>query len=68
LTVRATTRKVLFQMMWVCAEFEREIIRERVCAGLNKARAKGRRPRPRVSASIEADFRAAQQAGKGQLV
>jgi DNA invertase Pin-like site-specific DNA recombinase len=30
-------------MMGVFAEFEREIIRERVCAGLEKARAKGKR-------------------------
>jgi DNA invertase Pin-like site-specific DNA recombinase len=60
--------KALFQMMGVFAEFEREIIRERVCAGLGKARAKGRRlGRPTVSASIEADIRAARQAGKGQL-
>ena len=60
--------KALFQMMGVFAEFEREIIRERVCAGLEKARAKGRRlGRPTISASIEADIRAARQAGKGQL-
>ena len=55
-------------MIGVFAEFEREIIRERVCAGLEKARAKGRRlGRPRVSASIEAEIRAARQTGKGQL-
>jgi DNA invertase Pin-like site-specific DNA recombinase len=60
--------KTLFQMMGVFAEFEREIIRERVCAGLEKARAKGRRlGRPTVSASVEADICAARQAGRGQL-
>jgi DNA invertase Pin-like site-specific DNA recombinase len=60
--------KALFQMMGVFAEFEREIIRERVCAGLEKARAKGRRlGRPTVPASIETAIRAARQAGKGQL-
>jgi hypothetical protein len=35
--------KALFQMMGVFAEFERAMIRERVCAGLDKARAKGKR-------------------------
>ena len=60
--------KALFQMMGVFAEFERAIIRERVCAGLEKARTKGKRlGRPTVPASIEADIRAARQAGKGQL-
>jgi DNA invertase Pin-like site-specific DNA recombinase len=60
--------KALFQMMGVFAEFEREMIRERVCAGLEKARAKGKRlGRPRVPASVERSIRAARQAGKGQL-
>jgi DNA invertase Pin-like site-specific DNA recombinase len=60
--------KALFQMMGVFAEFEREMIRERVCAGLNKARAKGKRlGRPKVPASVERSIRAARQAGKGQL-
>ena len=60
--------KALFQMMGVFAEFEREMIRERVCAGLEKARAKGQRlGRPTVPASIEAAIRVARQAGKGQL-
>jgi DNA invertase Pin-like site-specific DNA recombinase len=60
--------KALFQMMGVFAEFEREMIRERVCAGLDKARAKGQRlGRPTVPASTEAAICAARQAGKGQL-
>jgi DNA invertase Pin-like site-specific DNA recombinase len=60
--------KALFQMMGVFAEFEREIIRERVCAGLEKARAKGKRlGRPKVPLSVERSIRAARQAGKGQL-
>ena len=60
--------KALFQMMGVFAEFEREMIRERVCAGLEKARAKGKRlGRPRVSLSVERAIRAAREAGKGQL-
>ena len=60
--------KALFQMMGVFAEFEREMIRERVCAGLEKARANGKRlGRPTVPASVEHSIRAARQTGKGQL-
>jgi DNA invertase Pin-like site-specific DNA recombinase len=60
--------KALFQMMGVFAEFERAIIQERVCAGLAKARAKGKRlGRPRVPASVERSIQAARAAGKGQL-
>ena len=55
-------------MMGVFAEFEREMIRERVCAGLEKARANGKQlGRPTVPAGIEAAIRAGRQAGKGQL-
>jgi DNA invertase Pin-like site-specific DNA recombinase len=60
--------KALFQMMGVFAEFERAMIQERVCAGLAKARAKGKRlGRPKVSASVESAIQAARAAGKGQL-
>jgi DNA invertase Pin-like site-specific DNA recombinase len=60
--------KALFQMMGVFAEFERAMIRERVCAGLDKARAIGKRlGRPKVSSSVEHAIRAAREAGKGQL-
>lgn len=60
--------KALFQMMGVFAEFERAIIRERVCAGLAKARAKGKRlGRPKVPPSVERSILAARTAGKGQL-
>ena len=60
--------KALFQMMGVFAEFERAMIQERVCAGLAKARAKGKRlGRPKVSASVETAIQAARAAGKGQL-
>jgi DNA invertase Pin-like site-specific DNA recombinase len=60
--------KALFQMMGVFAEFEREIIRERVCAGLEKARAKGKRlGRPKVRPSVERAILEARQAGKGQV-
>jgi DNA invertase Pin-like site-specific DNA recombinase len=60
--------KALFQLMGVFAEFERAMIRERVCAGLDKARAKGKRlGRPQVGAAVEDAIRAARAAGKGQL-
>ena len=59
--------KALFQMMGVFAEFERAMIQERVCAGLAKARAKGKRlGRPKVSPSVESAIQAARVAGKGQ--
>jgi DNA invertase Pin-like site-specific DNA recombinase len=60
--------KALFQMMGVFAEFERAIIRERVCAGLDTARAKGKRlGRPQVGAAIEDAIRTARTGGRGQL-
>jgi DNA invertase Pin-like site-specific DNA recombinase len=60
--------KALFQMMGVFAEFERAMIRERVCAGLDKARARGKRlGRPQVAPAVEDAIRAAREAGKGQL-
>jgi DNA invertase Pin-like site-specific DNA recombinase len=56
--------KALFQMMGVFAEFERAMIRERVKAGLERARAQGKRlGRPPVSADVEA--RIAELRGKG---
>ena len=55
-------------MMGVFAEFERAIIQERVCAGLEKARAKGKQfGRPKVPPSVESAIQAARAAGKGQL-
>jgi DNA invertase Pin-like site-specific DNA recombinase len=60
--------KALFQMMGVFAEFERAMIRERVCAGLDKARAQGKRlGRPQVAPAVEDAIRTARAAGKGQL-
>jgi DNA invertase Pin-like site-specific DNA recombinase len=58
--------KALFQMLGVFAEFERAMIRERVNAGLARARAKGvRLGRPRVSTEIEAAIRDALGTGMG---
>ena len=60
--------KALFQMMGVFAEFERAIMRERVNAGLERARAEGKKlGRPRVSAEVEQAIRDARAQGKGML-
>src|ERR1700680_5097645 len=60
--------KAMFQMLGVFAEFERGIIRERVNAGLARARAKGtklgRRP---VKPAIEARIRQLRAKGDGLL-
>jgi DNA invertase Pin-like site-specific DNA recombinase len=50
--------KAMFQMMGVFAEFERAMIRERVNAGLKRARAQGRvGGRPRIDAGLEAQIK-----------
>lgn len=60
--------KALFQMMGVFAEFEREMIRERVNAGLARARAEGKKlGRPPVAARVEESIRRARAEGKGML-
>jgi DNA invertase Pin-like site-specific DNA recombinase len=56
--------KAMFQMLGVLAEFERSLIRERVMAGLARARKHGTksgRPggRPRIDGAIEASIREA---------
>ena len=62
--------KAMFGMLGVFAEFERSIIRERVNAGLARARAKGiTLGRPKTGAKVEAKIRelAAQGMGKGKI-
>lgn len=60
--------KALFQMCGVFAEFERAMIRERVRAGLTRAKAEGKRlGRPPVSAIIETRVRALRRKGKGMI-
>jgi DNA invertase Pin-like site-specific DNA recombinase len=60
--------KVLFQMLGVFAEFERAMIRERVNAGLRRARAQGKKlGRPRVAAKVEDAVRTSLAAGTGIL-
>ncbi len=59
--------KAMFQMMGVFAEFERAMIRERVNAGLARARAQGKRlGRPPVPGTVERTVRAAFAEGKSK--
>jgi DNA invertase Pin-like site-specific DNA recombinase len=58
--------KAMFQMMGVFAEFERAMIRQRVLAGLKRARAKGKRlGRPPISPLKERAIRADLASGLG---
>ena len=58
--------KAMFQMCGVFAEFERAMIRERVKAALERARAKGKTlGRPRTPKVVENQIRAARRKGKG---
>jgi len=64
--------KALFGMMGVFAEFERGMIRERVTAGLARARKNGTKSgnaigRPTVSAEVEDRIRALRADGLGML-
>lgn len=56
--------KAMFQMCGVFAEFERSIIRERINAGLVRAKANGKRlGRPRVDPEVEEAIRQALSRG-----
>jgi DNA invertase Pin-like site-specific DNA recombinase len=58
--------KAMFQMMGVFAEFERAMVRERVMAGLKRARVKGKKlGRPTISPSKDRAIRADLAAGLG---
>jgi DNA invertase Pin-like site-specific DNA recombinase len=60
------TGKAMFQMMGVFAEFEREMIRERINAGLARAKAAGRiGGRPPVTSDKEARVRELLRDGMG---
>jgi len=60
--------KALFQMLGVFAEFERAILRERVNAGLARARAEGKvLGRPKVAPKVEAKVKAELKKGMGIL-
>jgi DNA invertase Pin-like site-specific DNA recombinase len=62
--------RALFQMLGVFAEFERAILRERIHAGIARARRNGTKSgkpigRARVSSKVEASIRASLAAGSG---
>lgn len=58
--------KAMFQMCGVFAEFEKAMIRERVKAGLARAKANGKvLGRPKVSVEIEAAIKRERNQGKG---
>ena len=58
--------KAMFQMMGVFAEFERAMIRERVMAGLKRAKANGTTlGRPRIDEAAKTAARKALRSGKG---
>ena len=64
--------KAMFQMMGVFAEFERSMIKDRVKAGLDRAKANGTKSgkaigRPSVTAATEARIRALRATGLGML-
>jgi DNA invertase Pin-like site-specific DNA recombinase len=60
--------RMFFHVTGAFAEFERGMIRERVNAGLDRARAKGvRLGRPKVGKKIEAAIRARLATGEGML-
>ena len=58
--------RMLFQMLSVFAEFEREMIRERVVAGLERPKSKGTRlGRPKLDYSVRRKIEIAMRKGKG---
>jgi DNA invertase Pin-like site-specific DNA recombinase len=60
--------KLMFQITGAFAEFERSIIRQRVNAGLKRARDAGKQlGRPRIDPALEKRFQRQLQAGKGML-
>jgi DNA invertase Pin-like site-specific DNA recombinase len=68
LDTSTTAGRAMFQMLGVFAEFERGIIRERVNAGLARAREKGTTlGRPRTTLAIERRIRGLRAKGMGIL-
>ena len=58
--------KMMFQMLGVFAEFERAMIKERINAGLARAKAQGKTlGRPKVSLQVENKIRKLRSTGKG---
>jgi DNA invertase Pin-like site-specific DNA recombinase len=68
LDTSTTAGKAMFQMLGVFAEFERGIIRERVNAGLARAKAKGvTLGRPRIDPQVEKRIKLLRAKGYGIL-
>jgi DNA invertase Pin-like site-specific DNA recombinase len=68
LDTSTTAGKAMFQMLGVFAEFERGIIKERVNAGLARARAHGvKLGRPRVGPDVEIRIKRLRSKGHGIL-
>ena len=68
LDTSTTAGKAMFQMLGVFAEFERGIIKERVNAGLARAREKGvTLGRPRIDPDVEKRIIALRKKGYGYL-
>lgn len=60
--------KAMFQMLGVFAEFERSLIRTRVVAGLDRARAQGKQlGRPKADADVEGRIKELRATGMGIL-
>jgi len=58
--------KMMFQLLGVFSEFEKAMIKERVYAGLARARAQGKKlGRPRVSLEVENKIKELRSTGKG---
>lgn len=68
LDTSTSSGRALYQMLGVFAEFEREIIRERVNAGLDRARASGKTlGRPKMDAAIAERVEKMLKSGTGIL-
>jgi len=68
LDTSTTAGKAMFKMLGLFAEFERSILRERINAGLARARAKGKRlGRRPVKPAVEARIRELRSEGLGIL-
>lgn len=60
--------RMMWQLLGVFAEFEREMIRERVCAGLERAKEKGvQLGRPRLRVEVEEQILQLRSQGMGML-
>src|SRR6516162_2733899 len=60
--------KLMFQITGAFAEFERSMIRQRINAGLKRAKAAGKQlGRPRIDAAVEKRIQSQLRTGKGML-